>query len=162
MQGINRVFIVGIVGHDPEPRTTPSGKVVTEISIATNNPRRENDRWVEHTTWHRVTAWEHEADVAIRFLRKGSPVAIEGSMRTDTWTDVNGMRRSKTYVVCQRMTLLPGGPRQNESRRDQDDTGGPPIIDQDDPRYEPVSSGEAGETDGTDGTDGAADGAPPF
>ena len=137
MRGMNFVFIVGTVGRDPEPRTIPSGTAVTELSIATNSAYRKNDQWVEVTTWHKVQVWDRQAEIAVSFLRKGSPVAIQGELRTDSWTDVNGMKRYKTYVRCQRLSLLPGGPqRDRDTRPLDDDTGGPPIIDHEEPRYE--------------------------
>ncbi len=112
MQGINRVYILGRLGHNPELRHTPSGKALTELRIATSYNVKTPDGWRENTDWHRVTCWEQKADVACRFLVKGSPVAIEGRMKTDTWDDAKtGNKRSRTYVVADRLHLVgsPGG-----------------------------------------------------
>ena len=69
---------------------------------------KKADEWVEETDWHRVTLWDGQAEVAARFLHKGDPVAIEGGLRTDSWTNEAGQKRTKTYVLGQRLHLVGG------------------------------------------------------
>ena len=114
MRGINRVFLFGHVGHTPELRTTRGGRAVTELRVATNRPVRTDDGWKEETDWTQVQLWEQNAETAVRFLTKGSAVAIEGRLRTDSWDDPqSGQKRFRTYVLAERLHLGRGaGPRQ--------------------------------------------------
>ena len=107
MQGINQIILAGRLGHDPEYRSTPSGRTVCDIRIATNRPTKTESGWTESTDWHRVRLWEKQADVCLRLLRKGSPVMIQGQLRTDQWTDQSGQNRARSFVHCNRLHLLP-------------------------------------------------------
>ncbi len=111
MRGINHVTLLGHLGHNPELRTTGSGHTLTELRLATNRRARSGDQWTDRTDWHRVTVWGKDAENACRFLVKGSPIAVEGRLATDTWQDKEtGKNRSKTYVVAERVQFL-GTPR---------------------------------------------------
>ncbi|MCB9777698.1 MAG: single-stranded DNA-binding protein [Alphaproteobacteria bacterium] len=112
MRGINKVFIMGNLGNLPELRTTPAGSVVCELSVATNRKfKTQSGDYAEDTEWHRVTCWNQTAEIAHRFLVKGSPVAIEGRLRTESWEDKQtGAKRTKTSIVCEQLHLV-GGPR---------------------------------------------------
>lgn len=113
MRGINKVFIMGHLGHNPELRTTPKGVTVCELNIATNRSRRDGEEWVEETEWHRVTLWDQRAEAASRFLVKGSAVAVEGRLRTESWEDKQtGQRRSRTSIVGEQLHVLHGRDRQ--------------------------------------------------
>ena len=93
---VNKVILIGNVGVDPEVRTLESGAKVARVRLATTErmfDKQAND-WKEHTEWHNVTLWRNLADVADRFIRKGSQVYIEGSLRTRDWTDKDGKRRT--------------------------------------------------------------------
>lgn len=115
MRGFNTVCLLGHLGRDPEVRTTPTGHTVCNLNLATNRRFKKAEEWVEETDWHRVTLWDGQAEVAARFLRKGDPVAIEGGLRTDSWTTDAGDKRYKTYVLGNRLHLV-GGSRRPESQ----------------------------------------------
>lgn len=106
MRGINTVTILGHLGHDPLIRTTPSGRKVSDLRIATNRAIKTSEGWRDDTEWHKVQLWGSQAEVAGRFLRKGSSLAIQGHLRTDHWTDEQNLNRTKTYVVCDHLHLL--------------------------------------------------------
>ena len=106
MRGINQVFLMGHLGHDPEPRETQSGKTVCDLRVATNRRIRTDSGWEERTEWHRIRLWERHADLASRFLRKGHPAAFQGNLRTDSWTDAEGERRHRTVIHCDRLHLI--------------------------------------------------------
>ena len=104
---VNKVILVGNLGQDPELRYTPNGAAVTTISVATNEIWRDSEgNTQERTEWHRVVLWRRHAEVAGEFLKKGSKVYIEGSLRTRSWEDKNGNKRYTTEVVADRMTML--------------------------------------------------------
>ena len=108
MASFNRVILLGNLTRDPELRYIPSGAAVTQIGLAINNRRKTaNGEWVEEPVFIDVTLWERQAEVAAEYLRKGSPVLIEGRLKMDQWQDkTTGDKRSKIVVVGERMQLL--------------------------------------------------------
>ena len=102
---VNKVILVGNLGRDPEIRTTQDGTKIVQLNLATSetwNDRGSGER-KERTEWHRVVIFnERLADVAERFLRKGSKVYVEGALQTRKWTDQNGQERYSTEVVITR------------------------------------------------------------
>ena len=99
---INKVILIGNVGADPEVRALEGGVKVARLRIATTERiyNRQTQETKEHTEWHNVTLWRNLADVADRFIRKGSQVYIEGSLRTRDWTDKDGNKRYATEIVA--------------------------------------------------------------
>lgn len=105
---INKVILIGNVGADPEIRTLESGVKVARIRIATTERmyNRESQEAKEHTEWHSITLWRNLADVADRFVRKGSQVYIEGRLRNREWTDNSGAKRYSVEIVADDLKLL--------------------------------------------------------
>ncbi len=108
MGSLNSVTLLGNLGADPVLRYTPSGKKVTNFSLATTErwTDRESKEKKERTEWHRVVLWGRKAEIAEEFLKKGSPALIEGSNRTRSWTDKDGVKRYTTEVVARRLQLV--------------------------------------------------------
>ncbi|GAB4224193.1 MAG: single-stranded DNA-binding protein [Gammaproteobacteria bacterium] len=106
-RGINKVILIGNLGNDPETRYMPSGSAVTNISIATTEvwKDREGDQQ-ERTEWHRVVFFNRLAEIAGEYLRKGSKVYVEGSLRTRKWQDKNGQDRYTTEIIATEMQML--------------------------------------------------------
>jgi len=107
MRGINTVFILGRLGKSLEAKSTTTGKSYVDLHIATNRPVKKSDTWTEETDWHRVRFWGKQANTCCQFLDKGSLVAIEGSLRTDQWTEDDGQKQFRSYVLGQQLHLLP-------------------------------------------------------
>ena len=107
-RGINKVILVGNLGNDPEHRVMPSGGGVTNISIATSESWRDKNTGdqQERTEWHKVVFFNRLAEVASEYLRKGSKVYIEGSLRTRKWQDQSGQDRYSTEVIASEMQML--------------------------------------------------------
>jgi len=102
---VNKVILVGNLGRDPEVRFTNDGSKIVNMSIATSESwkDRTSGERRERTEWHRVVIFnERLADVAERFLRKGSTVYLEGALQTRKWTDQSGVEKYTTEVVLQR------------------------------------------------------------
>jgi single-strand DNA-binding protein len=109
MASVNKVILIGNLGKDPEVRYLPSGDAVTNISVATTDTWKDkNGEKQEHTEWHRVAFFGKTAEIAGEYLKKGSPVYIEGRIRTRKWQDKEGQDRYSTEVVADRMQLLGG------------------------------------------------------
>ncbi|HEU4627819.1 MAG TPA: single-stranded DNA-binding protein [Steroidobacteraceae bacterium] len=109
-RGVNKVIIVGNLGADPETRAMPSGSTVANLRIATteNWKDRQTGENQERTEWHRVALFGRLAEVAAEYLRKGSQVYIEGSLRTRKWQDKQGNERYTTEIVASDMQMLGG------------------------------------------------------
>ncbi len=109
-RGINKVILVGNLGADPEHRTTTSGSSITSIRIATSEAwkDKQSGEMQERTEWHRVKFFGRLAEIAAEYLRKGSQVYIEGSLRTDKYTDKDGVERYTTDIIANEMQMLGG------------------------------------------------------
>src|ERR671929_1572056 len=109
MASVNKVILIGNLGADPETRYLPSGDAVTNIRIATTeNWKDKSGERQEHTEWHRVAFFGKTGEIAGEYLKKGSPVYIEGRIRTRKWQDKEGQERYSTEIVADRMQLLGG------------------------------------------------------
>lgn len=108
MASVNKVIIVGNLGRDPESRTFPSGDMVTTVSVATTDrwKDKQTGEMKEATEWHRVTFSQRLAEIAAEYLKKGSQVYIEGSLRTRKWADQQGVERYSTEVRADTMQML--------------------------------------------------------
>ena len=109
-RGINKVILVGNLGADPDTRYMPSGKAVTNIRIATSESWKDKQTGdqQERTEWHTVVLFDKLGEIAAEYLRKGSQVYIEGSLRTRKWQDKEGKDRYSTEVVARDMQMLGG------------------------------------------------------
>lgn len=107
-RGINKVILVGNLGADPETRYTAGGAAITNIRIATSETWRDKQTGEnqERTEWHRVVFFNRLAEIAGEYLRKGSQVYIEGSLRTRKWQDQSGQDRYTTEIVANEMQML--------------------------------------------------------
>jgi len=114
-RGVNKVILVGTLGADPETRYTAGGGAITKIRIATNESwtDKQTGQKQERTEWHRVTFFGRLAEIAGEYLKKGRQVYVEGSLRTDKYTDKDGIERYSTDVIANEMQMLggPGGER---------------------------------------------------
>ena len=107
MASVNKVILIGNLGADPETRYLPSGDAVANIRIATTEVWKDKGgEKQEHTEWHRISFFGKLAEIAGEYLKKGSPVYIEGRIRTRKWQDKEGQDRYSTEIVADRMQLL--------------------------------------------------------
>ena len=109
-RGINKVILVGNLGNDPEVKYTQSGSAIASISVATSEAWKDKQtgEQQERTEWHRVKFFGRLAEIAGEYLRKGSQVYIEGSLRTDKYTDKNGVEKYSTDIIANEMQMLGG------------------------------------------------------
>ena len=110
MASINKVIIVGNLGRDPEMRTFPSGDQVANVTIATTDKWKDKQtgEMKEATEWHRVVFNGRLAEIVGQYLRKGSQVYVEGSLRTRKWTDQAGVEKYSTEIRADQMQMLGG------------------------------------------------------
>lgn len=107
-RGINKVILIGNLGADPEVRYMPNGNAVTTIRLATSEQwkDRESGEQKERTEWHRVVFYNRLAEIAGEYLKKGSKVFIEGTLRTRKWQDKTGADRYTTEIIGNEMQML--------------------------------------------------------
>ena len=107
-RGINKVILVGNLGADPETRYTAGGGAITSIRIATSESWKDKQtgEMQERTEWHRIKFFGRLAEIAGEYLRKGSQVYVEGSLRTDKYTDKDGIERYTTDIIANEMQML--------------------------------------------------------
>lgn len=110
MAGINKVILVGNLGNDPESKDMPNGGMVTNISVATSRTWKDKNTGQpqEQTEWHRVVFFNRLAEIAGEYLKKGSKVYVEGSLRTNKWQDKDGNDRYTTEIIANEMQMLDG------------------------------------------------------
>lgn len=107
-RGVNKVILVGNLGNDPEVRYSQAGAAITNISVATSESWKDKQTGQpqERTEWHRVVFFNRLAEIAGEYLRKGSKVYVEGSLRTRKWQDKEGQDRYTTEIVGNEMQML--------------------------------------------------------
>jgi len=107
---VNKVFLLGNLGRDPEVRSTSSGQPVANFSMATSRRWRDKSGQLqEQTEWHNIVCFGRQAEVAGRYLNKGKQVFVEGRIQTSSWDDRNtGEKRYRTEIICENFQMLGG------------------------------------------------------
>ena len=109
MAGVNKVILVGNLGRDPESRSTPNGTQIVSFSIATSDnwTDKQTGQRQERTEWHNITVFDKLASICAQYLRKGSKVYVEGSLRTEKYTDKQtGAEKYSTKIIANTMQML--------------------------------------------------------
>lgn len=112
--GFQKVIILGNLGKDPEMRYTPSGKAVTEFSVAVGRATGSGDDRQEETEWFNVVAWENLAETCAKYLSKGREVLVEGRMRTRSW-EKDGVRQYRTELIAFNVQFIGPNPNKDEA-----------------------------------------------
>lgn len=153
-RGINKVILVGNLGNDPETKYTQGGMAVTRISLATTSIRKDRDgNNQERTEWHRVVFFGKLGEIAGEYLRKGSQVYVEGSIRYDKYTGQDGVEKYSTDIIADEMQMLGGrgeggggGERAPRPQR-QEYGGGAPAQRRPAPAAQPAPMDDFGDDD---------------
>lgn len=124
-RGINKVILVGNVGLDPDVRYMPNGNAVTTLSVATSETWKDKQTGdkQERTEWHRVVCFNRLGEIAGEYVRKGSKLYVEGSLRTRKWQDQQGQDRYTTEIVASDLQMLDS---KGSSSSNYDDMPSPP------------------------------------
>ena len=116
---VNKAILLGNVGKDPDVRYPQQGQIIVTFSLATTEhayKTAEGAQIPERTEWHRIVMWGKNAEVAERYVRKGTRLYIEGKIRTRTWEDKNKMRHTITEIYAEYFELL-GQPRSDQQQQ---------------------------------------------
>jgi single-strand DNA-binding protein len=131
---VNKVILIGRLGADPEIRYTPSGAEVATFRMATSESwTNKSGEKEERTEWHRIVAWRGLAKICGEYLSKGKLVYIEGRLRTRSWEDRDGNKRSTTEIEATEMKMLGGiGEQKSKGKDVEGDFSPPPQKDEED------------------------------
>jgi single-strand DNA-binding protein len=155
-KSVNKVILIGNLGKDPEVKFTPQGTPVAKFSLATNERFKDKDgNWQDRTEWHNITAWARTAEIIGEYVKKGSKVYIEGSLRTHSWDDkTSGQKKYMTEIVVNDLVLLGGrgegagsGEFSGSSRGSSSSSGGNNNFDQRTPEPEHANASSGPITD---------------
>jgi single-strand DNA-binding protein len=152
-RSVNKVVLLGRLGKDPEVKYTPQGTPVAKFTLATNERFKDKSgEWQDRTEWHNVTAWQRTAEIVGEYLKKGSQVYIEGSLRTHSWDDkTSGQKKYMTEIVVNELILLggrgEGAGDSGSSRGAGASAGGGNNFDQRTPEPEHANAGSGPITD---------------
>ena len=135
MASVNKVILLGNCGRDPEIRYLPSGQAIASLSIATSTRRKDKNTGesVEDTQWHRVTFYDRLAEIVGEYVKKGTPLYVEGRLKYGKYTDQAGVEKYTTDIIVSELQLLGG----REGR------GEPPSEGCSAPRRAPVAAAPA-------------------
>lgn len=127
-RNVNKIIVVGNLGHTPQLRHTAKGNAVTTFSLATNrrvkNAQGESE---DQTHWHRATVWGKRAEACAKYLAKGASVYVEGEMVFKDWVDKQGAARHTAEIIVDDIKFLTMGRRENPERSDAPTNGEQPI-----------------------------------
>ncbi len=123
-RGVNKVILVGNLGNDPETRYMPSGGAVTNLTIATSEvwKDKQTGQQQDRTEWHRIVFFNRLAEIAGEYLRKGSKIYVEGSLRTRKWQDKAGQDRYTTEIVGSELQMLDSKGGAGEAKYQEEST----------------------------------------
>ena len=108
-KGVNKVFLLGNVGKDPEIRTTAGGMTVASFSLATADRAKVNNEWTDKTEWHNLVAFQRTAEIVRDYVKKGSQIFVEGKIQTRSWDDKeSGAKKYRTEILVNELSLLGG------------------------------------------------------
>jgi single-strand DNA-binding protein len=116
-KGVNKSFLLGHVGKDPEIRSSQSGMCIASFTLATADRQKDaQGNWTDKTEWHNLVAFQRTAEIVRDYVKKGSQLFIEGKIQTRSWDDKeSGAKRYKTEILVNELSLLGGKPGGNEN-----------------------------------------------
>ena len=111
-KGVNKVFLLGNVGKDPEIRATTGGMTVASFTLATADRQKDaQGNWSDKTEWHNLVAFARTAEIVRDYVKKGTQLFIEGKIQTRSWDDKeSGQKKYRTEILVNELSLLGGGP----------------------------------------------------
>ena len=108
LKGLNKAYLIGHIGQDPELRATATGKSLVKLSLATPNSRKVGDEWIDTPDWHRLTLFDTNAEFIAKHARKGDVLAVECTIRPNRWTDASNTVRYEVNLIVDRVLWLNG------------------------------------------------------
>jgi len=131
-KSVNKVFLLGNVGKDPEVRSTSGGMAVANFSLATSDRFQDaQGNWQDRTEWHNLVAFKRTAEIVRDYVKKGSKLYIEGKIQTRSWDDKEtGVKKYRTEIIVNDLSLLSGREEVGGSSRSSNTSSAPSNMDQ--------------------------------
>ena len=108
-KGVNKVFLLGNVGKDPEIRSTAGGMTVASFTLATADRKKDGANWVDSTEWHNIVCFQRTAEIVRDYVKKGSQILVEGKITNRSWDDKeSGQKKYRTEILINELSLLGG------------------------------------------------------
>lgn len=154
-RGVNKVILIGNVGTEPDARYMPNGNAATTLSIATTEAWKDKQTGEkqERTEWHRVVCFNRLGEIAAEYVKKGTKLYIEGSLRTRKWQDQQGQERYTTEIIASDIQMLDNKTMQNQDAYRRDDRSAAPIYAKKDTAPSKENFSEPALHDGFEGLD---------
>lgn len=140
-RGVNRVFLIGNLGKDPEVRYSQSGMAVANLTLATTEGVKVDGEWTEKTEWHRLVAFGKTAENINQYLSKGSSIYVEGRLQTRQWEDKEGVTKYTTEIVVNDCKFLGSPDRESKPEQRQQSGGGSQDFPGGDQNFDPNDDG---------------------
>ena len=120
MSGVNKVILIGNLGKDPESHTFPNGNKIAKFTLATSESYKDKNTGekVDNVEWHNISVFGKTVDFVLQYLKKGSPVFVEGNIKTRSWED-NGVKKYMTEIATNIVTSIGGKPQAGNSAENQ-------------------------------------------
>jgi len=110
-KGVNKVFLLGRLGKDPEMKATQGGMTIANFTLATSDRQKDaQGNWQDHTEWHNLVAFQRTAEIVRDYCKKGSQIFVEGKIQTRSWEDKEGHKKYWTEILVNDLSLLDGKP----------------------------------------------------
>jgi single-strand DNA-binding protein len=110
-KGVNKVFLLGRLGKDPEMKATQGGMTIANFTLATSDRTKDaQGNWQDHTEWHNLVAFQRTAEIVRDYCKKGSQIFVEGKIQTRSWDDKEGHKKYWTEILVNELSLLDGKP----------------------------------------------------
>jgi single-strand DNA-binding protein len=111
-KGVNKVFLLGNVGKDPEIRATANGMTIASFTLATADRQKDQQgNWADKTEWHNLVAFQRTAEIVRDYVKKGTQIFVEGKIQTRSWDDKeSGQKKYRTEILVNELSLLGGKP----------------------------------------------------
>ncbi len=131
MKGVNKVILIGNVGKDPEFNKLEGDVSIAKFTLATTERYRDRSgETKEQTEWHNILAWRQLADICQKYIHKGSPLYVEGKIRTTSWTDKDNNKRYRTEIVAENITLLDRKHESSSHSETHINEPAPPVVEE--------------------------------
>ncbi len=140
-KGVNKVFLLGNVGKDPEIRATQGGMTIASFTLATADRQKGQDgQWTDKTEWHNLVAFQRTAEIVRDYVKKGTQIFVEGKIQSRSWDDKeSGQKRYKTEILVNELSLLGGGPGRVTSGEESSSRGSGSYSKSNTASYDPGS-----------------------
>jgi single-strand DNA-binding protein len=125
MASLNKTFIIGRLGQDPELRYTPNQTAVVTLNVATSETWNRDGQKHEQTEWHRIVVWSRQAENCAKYLSKGSSVFVEGKLQTRNWEDKNGQKKYTTEIIASSVQFMSSANQGQGGNSSQEQDKGP-------------------------------------